>query len=121
MTALHPALDIDLFATSAVQPRHTAETAATGPRALVAQVAAGQFQSSPAPCKGSHNSGEAEPSVTPAYGAGEAFRPPAGYRLVRVETLEMIAAEMVRLKQFERLPSFLRAPDHLNAVERGAA
>jgi hypothetical protein len=37
---------------------------------------------------------------------------PPGYRLVRVETLEMIAAEMARLKQFERLPSFLTA-DHL--------
>jgi len=121
---IHPAL-ANPFTTSAVQPRHTAETAATEPSAdpnAVAPVAAGQFQSSPALILGSLNSGESEPSVTPASGVGEAFRPPAGYVLVPIAKLEIIyeALKWERLQR-ERLPSFLRAPDYLNAVERGAA
>jgi hypothetical protein len=91
---MHPALDIDLFATSAVP--HAAETAVTEPSEppSVAQVAAGQF--------GAAVSADAAASLS-------------DHRFVLDETHFMEAVEA--------MPSFLRAPspDYLDAVERGAA
>ena len=50
------------------------------------------FLNSPAPALSSLPSGESEPSVTLAYGAGETFRTPPGYVLVEREVVEQMFA-----------------------------
>lgn len=102
------------------------------------------FPSSPALLTGSHNSGEADPSVMPDYGAGEAFRVPPGYVLIPQPNfdrmMELIVelqaereadridhADYERLREKERIelltppPSFLKRPDFSRAMERDAA
>jgi len=105
---MHPALDIDLFATSAVP--HAAETVTEPSRDQVPEMApvAGQFQSSPAPDR-TFNSAIGSQNV--AYGAGEAFRPPPGYVLVERDVVEKMFA-MIQAPN----PSW----DYL-AIGRGAA
>jgi len=95
---------------------------------------ANPFQSSPEPPLSSLNSGESEPSVTPAYGAGEpvaepSLEPPsgmapatgqipAGYVLVERELLGRLLKRVQQIQARdrealrERLPSFLTA-NHL--------
>jgi len=84
---------------------------------------ANPFKTSPAPSSGSHNSGEAEPSVTPAYGAGVpatasqtpcadgvvAGSIPAGYVLVPIDELKCWRDDL----------AYYRAREQ--RVERGAA
>jgi len=50
------------------------------------------FLISPAPSVSSLPSGESEPSVTSAWGAGETFRTPPGYVLVEREVVEQMFA-----------------------------
>jgi len=89
---------------------------------------ANPFQSSPA-LPGGSNSGEVDPAVTPDWGAGEAYRVPAGYVLVPIDELKCwrddLAYYRAREQQGsrEQLPAFLENPSwqYLAAVERGAA
>jgi len=122
---MHPALDIDLFATSAVP--HAAEPVTELSRDQVPEMApvAGQIQSSPAPAiTGDIPSGSCLPpsGAMDLSGAGEAR---FVFDAARSSAIEGILAlpPIVPQVDADPLPAFLANPSwgYLDAIERGAA